>query len=102
MKLNPQSTIHFRSSSVVPCRSDEGFGELKSVRLNPRHLGSGLPAEGADCAKLREETPLNSTAMEAVMVVLIKLRRFIWSAFFITPFMPKYVPGKTAESRQLN
>ena len=76
MKSKPQSTIHFRSSSEVPVRR-EGLGELKSVKLNPRHLGSGLPAGLLVWARPRGGVPVNPTMAAEARAVLIKPRRLM-------------------------
>src|SRR5579883_428345 len=76
MKSNPQSTIHLRSSSVVPRRSGEGLGELKSVRLNPRQRGSGLVCVDSAPLPIDPGPAISARAADA-SVVLIKVRRFI-------------------------
>lgn len=50
MKSNPQSLIHLICSSVVVPREEAGFGEKKSNRLKPFHLGSLFVGAGFGCA----------------------------------------------------
>src|SRR5262245_12359122 len=85
MKSNPQSTIHFRSLSVVPRRKEEeGLGDVKSVRLKPFHLGSLFVPEAFVSAELKLALPTTPTATAAMVVVLRNSRRLINLAFIFT------------------
>src|SRR5207302_11032142 len=80
MKSKPQSTIHFRSSSVVP-RLLDGLGYVKSVRLNPRQRGRGLVVEALFSARLSETIPAALTAAPHMALFLMKSRRVNLRAF---------------------
>src|SRR5437899_7591049 len=72
MKSKPQSTIHFKSSSDVACL-EEGLGELKSTRLNPRQRGNGLTV--TPLVSAMRDAPATSTVAADRIAVLMKRRR---------------------------
>src|SRR4051812_5685673 len=83
IKSKPQSAIHLRSSSPVP-RREEGFGEVKSVRLKPRQRGSGLPL-ALVCAAESEGILARARAAVETRPRLRKTLRFNGDALIDSP-----------------